>query len=228
MNVYICILQVDTVKDFPLIRCIYLCICTHVYIFTCMYIHILQMDIVKEFTLTRCIYFSVYLYIFFPPRIFTSIHILVNFSVLSWYHFGRKNIGYLYDIHGVCEHKLMIYKYALLYIYIYTNINPYKFSVLPWNHFGRKNIGYLYAILHGATTVWDFDDDNILLSKHHMFELIPGSTEVHKVLYIYMYTYVYIYIYVYIFQVYIYIDIHVNIYINIRIYMHIYLYIEQK
>ena len=34
---------------------------------------------------------------------------------------------------------------------------------LPWNHFGRKNVGYLYAILHGATAVWDFDDDNELL-----------------------------------------------------------------
>jgi len=34
---------------------------------------------------------------------------------------------------------------------------------LPWNQFGRKNVGHLYAILHGATTVWDFDDDNELL-----------------------------------------------------------------
>jgi len=33
---------------------------------------------------------------------------------------------------------------------------------IPWNHFGRKNIGYLWAIAHGARTVWDFDDDNIL------------------------------------------------------------------
>ena len=35
---------------------------------------------------------------------------------------------------------------------------------LPWNHFGRKNIGYLYAIQHGATVVFDFDDDNVLIS----------------------------------------------------------------
>ncbi len=33
---------------------------------------------------------------------------------------------------------------------------------IPWNHFGRKNIGYLYAIMHGATIIWDFDDDNML------------------------------------------------------------------
>ena len=33
---------------------------------------------------------------------------------------------------------------------------------IPWNHFGRKNIGHLWAIAHGARTVWDFDDDNIL------------------------------------------------------------------
>ena len=33
---------------------------------------------------------------------------------------------------------------------------------MPWNSFGRKNIGYLFAIAHGAKTIWDFDDDNIL------------------------------------------------------------------
>jgi hypothetical protein len=49
-------------------------------------------------------------------------------------------------------------------------------NALPWNHFGRKNVGYLYAILHGASTIWDFDDDNMLLSKHHMFELVPGAS----------------------------------------------------
>ena len=37
-------------------------------------------------------------------------------------------------------------------------------KALPWNHFGRKNVGFLYAILHGAQLVWDFDDDNMLLS----------------------------------------------------------------
>ena len=49
-------------------------------------------------------------------------------------------------------------------------------GVLPWNHFGRKNIGYLYAILHGATMIWDFDDDNMLLSKHHMFDNIAARS----------------------------------------------------
>lgn len=44
---------------------------------------------------------------------------------------------------------------------------------LPWNHFGRKNVGYLYAILHGAQVVWDFDDDNKLISENHKF-IIPG------------------------------------------------------
>ena len=46
-------------------------------------------------------------------------------------------------------------------------------SILPWSHFGRKNIGYLYAILHGATEIWDFDDDNLLLRSDGNFE-IPG------------------------------------------------------
>ena len=35
-------------------------------------------------------------------------------------------------------------------------------GALPWNHFGRKNIGYLYALSHGASVIWDFDDDNYL------------------------------------------------------------------
>ena len=29
-------------------------------------------------------------------------------------------------------------------------------------HFGRKNLDFLYAILHGAESIWDFDDDNML------------------------------------------------------------------
>ena len=33
---------------------------------------------------------------------------------------------------------------------------------IPWNNFGRKNVGFLYAIMHGATVIWDFDDDNML------------------------------------------------------------------
>jgi len=38
-------------------------------------------------------------------------------------------------------------------------------SKIPWNHFGRKNLGYLYAIYHGAKTIYDFDDDNELISS---------------------------------------------------------------
>ena len=36
-------------------------------------------------------------------------------------------------------------------------------DILPWNHYCRKSIGYLYAIEHGATVIYDTDDDNILL-----------------------------------------------------------------
>lgn len=32
--------------------------------------------------------------------------------------------------------------------------------LLPYNHYSRKNIGYLYAIEHGATMIYDTDDDN--------------------------------------------------------------------
>ena len=35
-------------------------------------------------------------------------------------------------------------------------------AVTEWNYIGRKNIGYYYAITHGAKTIWDFDDDNML------------------------------------------------------------------
>ena len=35
-------------------------------------------------------------------------------------------------------------------------------NALPWNNFGHKNVGFLYAIMHGATVIWDFDDDNML------------------------------------------------------------------
>ena len=35
-------------------------------------------------------------------------------------------------------------------------------NALPWNSIGRKIIGYIYAITHGATIIWDFDDDNML------------------------------------------------------------------
>jgi len=35
---------------------------------------------------------------------------------------------------------------------------------LPHNHFGRKNLGYIAAIQNGATSVWDFDDDNIFIN----------------------------------------------------------------
>lgn len=38
----------------------------------------------------------------------------------------------------------------------------------PWNHFGRKNLGYLFAIANGAEAVWDFDDDNILISSDYL------------------------------------------------------------
>jgi hypothetical protein len=45
--------------------------------------------------------------------------------------------------------------------------------LLPWRHFGRKNVGFLFAILHGATSVWDFDDDN---GRRHSSKLEPPTT----------------------------------------------------
>ncbi|MGB8468137.1 MAG: STELLO glycosyltransferase family protein [Candidatus Babeliales bacterium] len=45
---------------------------------------------------------------------------------------------------------------------------PYKIvPLLPWNHYSRKNIGYLYAIEHGATIIYDTDDDNEPINGLH-------------------------------------------------------------
>lgn len=46
-------------------------------------------------------------------------------------------------------------------------------SNTPWNHFGRKNIGYLYAIKHGAKIIFDFDDDNELLTDPSGATVLP-------------------------------------------------------
>ncbi|KAK8853666.1 hypothetical protein M9Y10_017227 [Tritrichomonas musculus] len=44
---------------------------------------------------------------------------------------------------------------------------PYKIiEILPLNNFARKIIGYLYAIQHGASQIYDFDDDNILINNN--------------------------------------------------------------
>ena len=35
---------------------------------------------------------------------------------------------------------------------------------MPERHFGRKNVGYVYVAHAGAQQIFDFDDDNALLS----------------------------------------------------------------
>jgi hypothetical protein len=63
-----------------------------------------------------------------------------------------------------------------------TRLDYVTADILPLNSFARKAIGYLYAIQHGATQLYDFDDDNWLLdpagameqfdvNKHSFFEL---------------------------------------------------------
>lgn len=39
-------------------------------------------------------------------------------------------------------------------------------KMIPFQSFARKNIGYLFAIRHGARIIYDFDDDNVLLSSN--------------------------------------------------------------
>ena len=50
-------------------------------------------------------------------------------------------------------------------------------SRIPWNHFGRKNLGYLFAIANGAQRIWDFDDDNMLLSSDKILPRPEDTSE---------------------------------------------------
>ncbi len=57
---------------------------------------------------------------------------------------------------------------------------PYKIiSLLPWNHYCRKNIGYLYAIEHGASIIYETDDDNILFND---IVYLPEKTALEQLL----------------------------------------------
>jgi hypothetical protein len=54
---------------------------------------------------------------------------------------------------------------------------PYQIvKHLKWNHFSRKNLGYLYAIDHGASIIYDTDDDNILLAPHVPTDYLTSPT----------------------------------------------------
>lgn len=62
--------------------------------------------------------------------------------------------------------------------------------MLPWNHYSRKNIGYLYAIEHGATIIYDTDDDNEPLDGLHSLPektILPSLTAPHACVNIYAY-----------------------------------------
>ena len=49
-------------------------------------------------------------------------------------------------------------------------------EMLPWKSFARKNIGFLFAISFGAKVIYDFDDDNILLSLEDNTTIPPPSS----------------------------------------------------
>ena len=48
---------------------------------------------------------------------------------------------------------------AVIYL---TQDDRKSLSDIPWSDTERKVFGYLYAITHGATVIWDFDDNNML------------------------------------------------------------------
>eukprot|EP01006_Ploeotia_vitrea_P031135 TRINITY_DN63440_c0_g1_i1.p1 TRINITY_DN63440_c0_g1~~TRINITY_DN63440_c0_g1_i1.p1 ORF type:complete len:384 (+),score=14.84 TRINITY_DN63440_c0_g1_i1:157-1308(+) len=51
---------------------------------------------------------------------------------------------------------------------------PYRImDNIPQNHFGRKNVGFMYAIAHGATMIYDTDDDNYLRTETPEEDAIP-------------------------------------------------------
>ena len=70
---------------------------------------------------------------------------------------GDKNGPTEYDVEGV------------IYLTPEDQMNlPYNIlDLLPWNHFGRKNVGYLYAVHHGASVIYDVDDDNSLINSEY-------------------------------------------------------------
>ena len=55
------------------------------------------------------------------------------------------------------------------------NIIPH----LPWNHYCKKKYGYLYAIEHGASIIYETDDDNIVLND---IEYLPEKTTLDQVM----------------------------------------------
>ncbi|CAB9496050.1 Protein of unknown function, DUF288 [Seminavis robusta] len=48
----------------------------------------------------------------------------------------------------------------------------------PYRSFARKNIGYLYAIWMGATTIFDFDDDNLVSLKDEVGDSMFSGVEI--------------------------------------------------
>ncbi|CAF1481059.1 unnamed protein product, partial [Adineta steineri] len=60
-----------------------------------------------------------------------------------------------------------------------AKISPlYKASLLyaKQHHIVQKNLGYLWTILHGATIVWDFDNDNELIVNESTFSTSLNET----------------------------------------------------
>lgn len=58
---------------------------------------------------------------------------------------------------------------------------PYNICrLLPWNHYSRKNIGYLYALEHGASIIYETDDDNILIDDTIIYLSEKSLTLQHK------------------------------------------------
>lgn len=61
----------------------------------------------------------------------------------------------------------------------YPHGHDFGFSFkAPDNHYARKNLGYLQAIKHGATLIYDIDDDNFPVESWKMREVDCTATTV--------------------------------------------------
>lgn len=72
------------------------------------------------------------------------------------------------DRKGIQDYDMSDVRKQVTFLNADTQLSlPYQIlKHLKWNHFSRKNIGYLYAINHGASIIYDTDDDNVLLTPN--------------------------------------------------------------
>jgi hypothetical protein len=82
------------------------------------------------------------------------------------------------DRKGVQDYDMTNVRKQVTFLNAETQVSlPYQIlKHLKWSHFSRKNIGYLYAIHHGASIIYDTDDDNVLLTPDIPVDYMTSPT----------------------------------------------------